>query len=152
LPVPEMVGKKKIGFTYELLEEENIKDALKISREVFVEEQGIPVKLVEEGKDTSLYLLVKEGERAVGTARIRFLSPSLAKLERMAVLKSFRNQGIGRGIVSFFDSELKGRGVKKLTLNAQHQVFAFYSKCGFKEVGQPFQEVGIDHVKMEKQL
>jgi len=148
----EYISSPSQEFIYELTGGEGLEQALEVAREVFVEEQGIPVQLVEEGKETATYLVVRTGQRAVGTARIRLLSPTLAKLERMAVLKSFRNQGIGKGIISFLARELKARGITKLRLNAQRQVVAFYRRCGFREVGQPFLEAGIEHLRMEKHL
>jgi hypothetical protein len=37
-------------------------------------------------------------------------------------------------------------------LDPQLEVAPFYKSCGFQEVGLPFREAGIKHIKMRKQL
>jgi predicted GNAT family N-acyltransferase len=127
--------------------------AFEVRREVFVEEQRISEEQVFDGHDReALHMVVKDGERVIGTARVRFLADNQAKLERMAVLKPFRNKGIGRGIVSFLNEELKNRQLEQVLLHAQYEVVAFYKSCGFEESGLPFWEAGIKHIKMQKRL
>ena len=94
-------------------------------------------------------MVVKDGEEVIGTARVRLLADNKGKIERMAVLKPFRQKGIGKSIVTFLNEELKSREVKYVFLHAQHQVIHFYKSCGFHEVNLPFYEAGIRHVKME---
>ena len=72
-----------------------------------------------------------------------------AKIERMAVLKLFRDKGIGKGIISFLNEELRRSKITHVILHAQYQVIDFYKTCGFHETGLPFEEAGIKHMKME---
>ena len=130
-----------------------LEGAFAVRRQVFVEEQGIPEDVELDEHDTeALHMVVKDGERVIGTARVLFLATGLAKIERMAILQPFRRRGVGREIISFLSEELKNRQVEQLVLHAQYAVVAFYRSCGFEEVGPPFREVGIKHVKMQKQL
>jgi len=130
-----------------------LEEAFEMRREVFVEEQGISEDLVFDGHDgEALHMVVKDGQRVVGTARVLLLADNQAKLERMAVLKPFRHKGIGRGIVSFLNEELKNRQLEQVVLHAQYEVVAFYKSCGFEESGLPFWEAGLKHVKMQKRL
>lgn len=141
-------------FTYKLAENEGeLKGAFEVRRQVFVEEQGIPENIVfdDPGGET-IHIVAKAGKRVVGTARIQFLGAKQAKLERMAVLKSSRNMGIGKGIMSFIAEELKSKQVEKVILHAQQGAVEFYKGCGFKELGLPFWEAGIKHTKMERVL
>ncbi len=122
-------------------------------RQVFVAEQGIPENLVYDGNDRDArHMVVKDGERVIGAARVRFLEAGQAKLERMAVLSAFRHLGIGKEMIDFLVGELRGEGIKKLVLHAQHQVIEFYQTCGFNPVGLPFAEAGIKHQKMERMV
>ncbi|UCG10404.1 MAG: GNAT family N-acetyltransferase [Dehalococcoidia bacterium] len=131
--------------------EGELEGAFVVWRQVFVAEQGIPENLVYDGNDRAArHLVVKEGQRVIGAARVRFLAAGQAKLERMAVLFAFRHLGIGQEMVDFLVGELRGEGIKKLILHAQHQVVEFYQTCGFKPVGRPFVEAGIKHQKMER--
>ena len=130
-----------------------LEGAFEVRRRVFVEEQGIPSSEEFDGRDgEALHIVVKDGERVIGTARVLFLADERAKIERMAVLKPFRRQGIGRRIISSLNEELSNRGVEQAVLHAQYTVVAFYKACGFKESGLPFWEVGIKHIEMQRRL
>lgn len=141
-------------YQYKLVDNESeLKDAFRIRRRVFITEQNIPPNLeYDEDDRTALHMLAKDGGEAIGTARVLFLSNNQAKLERLAVLKSFRGRGIGSEIISFLEKELKKQGVKKVILHAQCRAIAFYKSCGYQETGTPFWEVDIKHIKMQKQL
>jgi len=73
-------------------------------------------------------------------------------LERMAVLKHYRRKGIGKEMLLFLDGVLKDKQVKQVIIHAQLEVVPFYKLCGFNELGLPFQEAGIKHIKMCKQV
>lgn len=130
-----------------------LKAAFEVRLQVFVEEQGISEELELDDLDQeALHMVVKDGERVIGTARVLFLTANQAKIERMAILEPFRRRGIGRGIISFLNEELRNKQVEQVVLHAQYAVVAFYKSCGFEESGLPFQEAGIKHIKMERQL
>ena len=130
-----------------------LEGAFEVRRRVFVEEQGIPedIELDEEDKE-ALHMVVKDGDIVIGTARVLLLSTGLAKIERMAILQPFRHRGIGGRIMSFLSEELRNRQVEQVILHAQYSVVDFYKSCGFEETGSPFLEVGIKHIKMQRQL
>ena len=130
-----------------------LKAAFEVRLQVFVEEQGVSEELELDDLDQeALHMVVKDGERVIGTARVLFLTANQAKIERMAILKPFRRRGIGRGIISFLNEELRNKQVEQVVLHVQYAVVAFYKSCGFEESGLPFQEAGIKHIKMERQL
>jgi len=139
---------------YKLVEnDKELEEALDIRKRVFVEEQGIPETLEQDGNDSSaLHMVVKNGDITVGTVRIRFLNNQQAKLERMAILKPSRGTGIGKGIITFLEEEFKKRGIEQIVLHAQYYVIDFYIKCGFRETGLPFLEADIQHIRMEKTI
>ncbi len=141
-------------FSYKLISNDReLKSAFKVRRLVFVEEQGISKELeLDEHDKEVLHMVVKDKERIIGTARVRFLATGQAKLERMAVLKHFRRRGIGRGIISFLIEELRSRQIGQVLLHAQYSVVAFYRSCGFEESGSPFWEAGIRHIKMKRRI
>lgn len=131
----------------------DLKEAFEVRKKVFTEGQGIPEDLEFDNHDReALHMVVKDGERVIGTARVLFLAANRAKIERMAILRPFRHRGIGRRIISFLNEELKNRHVEEAVLHAQYSVVAFYKSCGFEELGLPFWEVGIKHIKMQKRL
>ena len=139
-------------FIYKLIEDsQEMQSANAIKRRVFVEEQSISEPLVFSGSGVSeeINMVVIYGEEVIGTARVILSTDKSAKIERMAVLKDYRRQGVGRGIIAFLVGELKRRQIKYVYLHAQHAVIDFYKECGFQETGAPFYEAGIKHIKME---
>ncbi len=139
---------------YKLVESgQELAEAFKVRKEVFVEEQGISEDIeLDSHDDGALHMVVKDGDRVIGTARVLFPAPGVAKIERMALLKPFRRKGIGSRIISFLNTELKNRQIRKAVLHAQYSSVAFYRSCGFAESGMPFNEAGIRHLRMEKEL
>ena len=142
------------NITFKLVtNDEELKGALEVRRQVFVQEQGVAEDLEYDGHDgEALHMVVKDGERVIGTARVRFLTTNQAKIERMAVLRPFRQRGIGSNIISFLKGELENKQIEHVVLHAQCEVTAFYKSCGFEEIGPPFWEAGIKHVKMQLRL
>ncbi len=139
---------------YKLVESgKELEEAFKVRKEVFAEEQGISEDIVLDSNDSeAMHIVVKAEKRVIGTARVLFLSPSVAKIERMAILRPFRGTGIGSRIISFLLAELKNRQIRNVVLHAQYSSVAFYKSRGFVESGTPFNEAGIRHLKMERVL
>ena len=142
------------NITFKLVaSDEELRGAFEVRRRVFIQEQGVPEDLEYDGLDEeALHMVVKNGERVIGTARVRFLTTNQAKIERMAVLRPFRRKGIGRNIISFLKRELESKQIEHVVLHAQCEVIPFYKSCGFEEIGPTFWEAGIKHVKMQRRL
>ena len=118
-----------------------------VRREVFVKEQNISEKI--EFDDTNFnatYFIANYKNKSIGTARYRYTDQGV-KLERFAVLKSFRNLGVGKKLVDYITNIVKDE--KFIYLHAQESVVEFYSKLGFKKIGSPFFEAEIPHQKMK---
>ena len=141
-------------FIYKFTENEReLRGAFEVRRQVFIKEQNIPEDLEFDTYDReALHMVVKDGKRVIGTARVLFLTANQVKLERMAISEPFRRKGIGRRIIYYLNEELIKRQVEKVVLHAQCSAITFYKSCGFEESGAPFWEVGIKHIKMQKQL
>ena len=141
-------------FSYKLVTGDvELQEAFDVRRQVFVREQGISEDLVFDGHDReALHVLVKDVESAIGSARVRFLGDNQAKLERMAVSKHYRRKGIGREMLLFLDTVWKDKQVQQVIIHAQLEIVPFYKLCGFDELGSPFWEAGIKHMKMRKQI
>ncbi len=117
-----------------------------IRRNVFVKEQNILEKI--EFDDESIdatYFIAQYKNIYVGTARCRLTDFGI-KLERFAVLKSYRNLGVGKQLALYILNSMKNE--KLIYLHAQETVINFYSKLGFKKSGSQFFEAEIPHQKM----
>lgn len=124
-----------------------------IRSRVFQIEQGVDQALEFDGQDEqAIHFLAYFDTQPVGTTRIRFLDEQTAKLERLAVLPNFRNYGIGRKIMETALEFLFNKKISIVRIHAQAAVKEFYQKLGFVAEGAIFEEAGIPHLKMNKQL
>lgn len=122
-----------------------------IREQVFQVEQGVEPALDFDGLDeAALHIVAYDGAEAIGTARIRYLSDDLVKIERVAVLSRYRGRGVGREIMETAIAFLEQQPVSQIKVNAQVQVKAFYQKLGFEPWGDEFDEAGILHVEMRR--
>lgn len=140
--------------TYRLVAtDKELTDAFEVRREVFVHEQKVDEAEEYDGLDNeALHVIAENRGRVIGTARVRFRSPNEAKIERMAVLRPFRRQGVGGRILSFLNEELRNRQIAHVVLHAQIAVTEFYRAHGFQGKGPRFWEAGIEHIEMRMQL
>ncbi len=117
-----------------------------IRQTVFVEEQKVdPVLEYDEFEDTSVHFVARAEGEPIGTARWR-RTPNGIKLERFAVLASFRNQGIGGKIVEAVLADLPSKD--NVYLHSQLEACNLYKRYGFETEGDEFEEAGIMHYKM----
>jgi predicted GNAT family N-acyltransferase len=120
--------------------------AFAIRRQVFVEEQGVDASLEYDHESESHHYLLFLGEKPVATARWRETDKGI-KLERFAVIPSFRNRGIGEMILKEVLKDVSPLE-KTIYLHAQVNAVSFYERHGFYKVGEQFTEAGIEHFVM----
>lgn len=80
------------------------------------------------------------------------LGDGTARLRQMAVAPARQRQGCGRRIMRGVEAVLAQRGILRVTLHARMTAVGFYEALGYVRVGEPFIEVTIPHVCMEKAL
>ena len=120
------------------------REVYRIREVVFIDEQNVPRHLEIENEEAEYFLLIKDG-RTLATGRYRDLG-TYYKVERMAVLKESRGQGIGRVLLKHMMEEIPRD--KTTILHAQTHAKEFYEKCGFIASGDVFYEADIPHYKM----
>jgi predicted GNAT family N-acyltransferase len=132
---------------------DNFSEIKAIRTQVFQIEQGVDPEIEFDGKDeTAEHLLAYLDNQPVGTARIRYLSPKTAKIERLAVLSTARGLGIGKELMEKAVEIAAQNDVEEVVIHAQDYVKRLHQKIGFEQVGERFDEAGIAHVKMIKRL
>ncbi len=126
----------------------------RIREAVFQNEQGIDPELDWDGLDQkAVHLIATVRGECAGVARLREIAGSSSlKLERLAVLPTYRHQGIGGEMVHTAIAYSKMQGYTKISLHAQMPTVGFYAQLGFNAVGEPFEEASILHLKMEQSL
>jgi predicted GNAT family N-acyltransferase len=116
---------------------------------VFVEEQGVPLEIELDEQDAlSLHAVVFDQEKPVATGR---LLPD-GHIGRMAVLKEWRNRGIGALMLKSLVQWARERGHSEVVLSAQVTAVPFYRTHGFVAEGEEYVEAGIPHQAMRRML
>jgi predicted GNAT family N-acyltransferase len=123
-----------------------------VRRSVFIKEQGVPEHRELDGLDGEATHLLACGSSPVGTARLRPHDPTVMKVERVAVIQSHRDQGLGRELMMYAESIANKKGYECIRLDAQTQVIGFYERLDYDVVSTEFEDAGISHRTMEKQL
>lgn len=131
---------------------EELKDAFYIRLKVFVEEQGVPRENeIDEYEDDSDHIVLYEEHKPAATGRLRIICGD-ARLQRICVLKEYRELGLGKAIIEYLESMAKEKGCKTAILGAQVQAKGFYEKLGYTQSSDLFLDEGIPHVEMSKKL
>jgi predicted GNAT family N-acyltransferase len=127
--------------------------AWEIRRRVFIEEQNVPEEIEMDADDAHAFhaLALLDGV-AIGCGRMLEHGDGEVKIGRMAVLPEFRKTGVGAHILRFLVDRARTRGFHKAILHAQLTAEGFYLIEGFTAVGGVFDEAGIAHRKMERDL
>ena len=121
--------------------------------EVFQQEQGVAAELEFDGLDPeAIHLLAYIDKKAVGTARIREIDTKTSKIERLAVLNQARRLGVGKKLMFAAINKIARQNKTIIIVHAQEYIAPLYQQLGFETVGEKFNEAGITHVKMLKQL
>lgn len=126
--------------------------AYNIRVKVFVEEQNVPIEMeLDEFDEEALHILLYDAEKPVACARL-IIQGERAIIGRVAVLKEYRKKGYGKMLCSKLLEIAKEKNVKYVMLHAQCYAIGFYNKLGFVEYEERFDEAGIEHIEMRKEL
>ncbi len=141
---------------WEALSLYEVYDILRLRGEVFVVGQQCTC-VDPDGKDPSAFhLMMHDGEKLIGYARL--FPPGIylkdaSSLGRVALLKDYRNRGLGKEImkqsINFFKENYPGI---PLIISAQSYLEKFYRNLGFKTVSEAYLEENMPHVRMKLNL
>jgi predicted GNAT family N-acyltransferase len=136
----------------EIAERPQMEQAWAIRRVVFIEEQHVPEEIELDADDGgALHALALDGDMPVGCGRM-VAHDAYVKIGRMAVLRDRRGEGIGRKILTFLMEQAKRQGFSRAVLHAQLSAEGFYLKNGYIPEGEVFEEAGIAHLRMYREL
>ncbi|WP_137291363.1 GNAT family N-acetyltransferase [Natronorubrum halophilum] len=128
-------------------------DVFEVRQDVFVAEQGVDEDLeYDEHEETATHFVAYDADEPIGAARLREPKDGVGKVERVAVLESRREDGIGRAVMNAVEERARARGLESLTLHSQTRAAGFYRRLGYERYGEEFEEAEIPHVEMRKSL
>jgi putative N-acetyltransferase (TIGR04045 family) len=128
--------------------------AVAVREQVFCREQGVPKEEELDGlDDRALHLVAVEpgGARIVATLRL-LAAGSEAKIGRVAVESSWRRRGIAARMLEMALARARELGCDRARLAAQMQATRVYEQAGFAVESAQFEEAGIPHVWMGRDL
>ncbi len=102
--------------------------------------------------EKDIILLVMQDVEIVGCVMLHPVDENTAKLRQMAIAEKLQGKGIGRVLVEDAEQAAKEYGFTRIVLHAREHATHFYAKLGYKQFGEPFTEVTIPHIAMEKTL
>jgi len=128
--------------------------ALVLREQVFCEEQGVPRDLELDGlDDAALHLVAVDpasGE-VIGTLRL-LRDGEVAKVGRVAVRRDRRRRGVASQMLQHAVERAQAEGCTRARLAAQTGAIGIYEGAGFAVESGTFQEAGIEHVWMGREL
>ncbi|MFM9140819.1 MAG: GNAT family N-acetyltransferase, partial [Solirubrobacterales bacterium] len=117
-----------------------------------VGEQGVSEADEFDGREGEcVHVLALDGGLFVGCCRL-LPAGEVVKLGRMVVASGRRREGVAAALLAESDRQAAALGASRITLSAQTYVVSLYEQAGYEVAGEPFDEVGIEHVRMEKRL
>lgn len=120
-----------------------------VRRRVFIDEQQVPEELEWDGDDfDAQHWLALIDDSPIGTVRLR----AGGHIGRMAVLKEYRQWGIGTQLLSAAVTAARAQGLHEVHLHAQLHAIDFYARHGFVAEGEQFMDAGIPHREMRLKL
>lgn len=74
------------------------------------------------------------------------------KMRQVAVIPKLQKKGSGTTLVKYSETWSARSGYTEMIMNARETAVPFYEKLGYKKSGKRFEEVGIPHWFMKKDL
>jgi len=121
---------------------------LALRQEILVVEQQSPYSDLDFADQTASHLLAKIGAEFVAYARCTRPSKesAFASFGRVVVSKQYRGRGLGKELVQRSIAHL-GESCD-IVIGAQLYLEKFYSHFGFVRDGEPYDDVGVPHLRM----
>ncbi len=132
--------------------QQEVQGAVAVRKQVFCEEQGVPLEDELDGRDDeALHLVAAHDGRVIGTLRL-LLDGEQAKVGRVAVLSDWRRRGIALEMLELAVQEARARGCTRASLASQTYAIPLYEQAGFAVDSEIFEEAGMPHVWMRLRL
>ena len=138
---------------FEDLTNREVYEILKARMDVFMIGQGIHVLDMDDVDYEALHLFETDADGRV-TAYLRLFpeenDPKALHFGRVLAIP--QRSGKGRALIAAMEDYARKTGKARLTCSAQLGSAGFYEKCGFVRTTEVYEEAGIPHVGMRKEL
>jgi predicted GNAT family N-acyltransferase len=103
-------------------------------------------------KDQIHFVLEKDNQILGTVSLVPYYKKNTGKLRQMVTSTEARGKGYGQILVQELEKYASNNFMKTIVLHARHHAIGFYQKLGYAICSEPFEEVGIKHVIMQKEL
>ena len=126
------------------------REACQIRHAVFSLEQRIQLaETTDQADEAAVHVLARDRQqRPIGTGRLIAVSPSIGKVEFLAVSEHARGQSVGKVLLGALIAGARDRGLTAVMLFSQQNAVQFYRHAGFMPLGPVFEAVGRPHQEM----
>ena len=148
-----MIRVELIVRAFEELTVDELYDLLKLRCDVFVVEQACAYADIDGVDRTAVHLMLRDGEGLAACLRVFAdgRDPAVAHIGR--VVSARRRLGLGTRLLREGLRVARERfGAEAVELEAQTWARSFYERQGFVPVSEPFDEDGIEHIRMRLNL
>jgi predicted GNAT family N-acyltransferase len=138
----------------EITDPDDLLACFALRQEVFVGEQNVPEAREQDGEDmTARHFALREEGEIIATCRVRRIGTGAVKIERMAVRRDHRRQGLGRELMKYVLQQAMSAGdIQLLKLSSQADAVPFYEKLNFTKRGPEYIDAGMPHYDMIREL
>ena len=128
--------------------------ARRIRQQIFVEEQGIPADVEEDGlNETAVHVLLDIAGTTAGTARMCLLENNEGEIARVAITTEFRGRGLGKLLVEALEKVAVEKKLERVFLHPHHYLEKFYAGLDYVLVPGESTSAGEHRlITMEKKL
>ena len=135
---------------------ELLEACLRLRREVFTGELGVPAEVERDehdrpGDPCRQFLIVREGE-GIGAVRCLPMPDRTMRLQRFCIRRACRGKSAGRQTLRALEALFRREGFTAVELDAKCSAQGFYAACGYETVSGVFEEAGVPHVAMRRAL
>ena len=125
-----------------------------LRRDVFVDELGIDHGLEQDAADDHAVhaLVCNRMGQTLATGRLVQEGPTLARIARVAVIRTMRATGFGQVVMHALMQVAAERGDTRVVLQSQSSAEGFYNRLGFTPIGEVYEQAGIPHLDLGRNL
>ncbi len=95
---------------------------------------------------------VFEGDQAVACMVLRPIDVEQVKMRQVCTSNEWQGKGLGMQLLKFAEHWAQEKNYSKITCHARESATPFYLKNGYSIQGEVFEEVGIPHYRMFKDI
>ncbi|PWJ42208.1 GNAT family N-acetyltransferase [Sediminitomix flava] len=95
---------------------------------------------------------LNDHDEVVGCLVLQPLENQQIKMRQVAIREDFQGKGLGKVLVNFSEVFSYEQDFNEMIVHSRDVAMGFYEKLGYTKVGEPFEEVGIKHFRLEKKL